>query len=341
MFYIYKKRCDVYMIKASNLTKKFRIAQAPTGRFSIIRSLIRPVYTEKYAVNNICFTINEGDIVGYIGQNGAGKSTTIKMLSGILVPTTGSIQVNGINPFEERKKHLYQIGTVFGQKTSLWWDVPVIDSFNILKEMYRVDDHSFQENLNMFVDILDMSSFLQQPVRQLSLGQRMRADLAAAMIHSPQILFLDEPTIGLDVIAKQKLRDFIVEINRTKGVTIMLTTHDMVEMEKLATKIIVIDEGHIVFDGSIQELRNRYGYRRTVCLEFSNKPPEFRMAGTDVQYKDNNVIEVTFDPNLYSVGDIITEVHKKDVAIKDITIQETDIDHVVSNIYTQKGRENE
>ena len=193
----------------------------------------------------------------------------------------------------------------------------------------------------MFVDILDMSSFLQQPVRQLSLGQRMRADLAAAMIHSPQILFLDEPTIGLDVIAKQKLRDFIVEINRTKGVTIMLTTHDMVEMEKLATKIIVIDEGHIVFDGSIQELRNRYGYRRTVCLEFSNKPPEFRMAGTDVQYKDNNVIEVTFDPYLYSVGDIITEVHKKDVAIKDITIQETDIDHVVSNIYTQKGRENE
>ena len=217
----------------------------------------------------------------------------------------------------------------------------MIDSFNILKEMYRVDDHSFQEKLNMFVDILDMSSFLQQPVRQLSLGQRMRADLAAAMIHSPQILFLDEPTIGLDVIAKQKLRDYIVEINRTKGVTIMLTTHDMVEMEKLATKIIVIDEGHIVFDGSIQELRNRYGYRRTVCLEFSNKPPEFRMAGTDVQYKDNNVIEVTFDPNLYSVGDIITEVHKKDVAIKDITIQETDIDHVVSNIYTQKDRENE
>ncbi|MDD3409975.1 MAG: ATP-binding cassette domain-containing protein, partial [Eubacteriales bacterium] len=222
------------MIAVQNLTKTFRVLKPAEGRFSAVRSLFAPVYTEKRAVDDLSFSIDDGEIVGYIGQNGAGKSTTIKMLAGILVPTAGTMRVNGLDPIADHNRHLLGIGTVFGQRTSLWWDVPLMDSLRILKEMYRVDDAVFRKNVEKFTDILELSGFLHQPVRQLSLGQRMRADLAAAMIHSPRVLFLDEPTIGLDVIARQRLREFIQEINRESGVTILLTTHDMVEMERLA-----------------------------------------------------------------------------------------------------------
>lgn len=247
------------MIAVKNLQKTYKIAKPGEGRFATLKALVRPQYEERRAVDGIDFTIDDGEIVGYIGQNGAGKSTTIKMLSGILVPTAGEVKVNGLTPHKDRKEHLRNIGVVFGQKTSLWWDVPAIDSLNILKEMYRVEDSRFRRNLEMFTDLLDLGPFLQQPVRQLSLGQRVRADLTAALMHDPKTLFLDEPTIGVDVVAKERLREFITEINRERGVTVLLTTHDVVDMEKLVSRVIVIHAGQIIYDGSMTGLRERYG----------------------------------------------------------------------------------
>ena len=225
------------MISVKKLTKTYRIAQPQEGRFAALRSLVRPQYAIRRAVDGIDFDIQDGEAVGYIGQNGAGKSTTIKMLSGILTPDSGSIEVNGLTPHIERKAHLQNIGVVFGQKTSLWWDVPVIDSLRILKEMYRIEDGRFKRNLEMFCGLLDLEPFLGQPVRQLSLGQRVRADLAAALMHDPHVLFLDEPTIGVDVVAKERLREFILKINQERKVTVLLTTHDVVDMEKLDPKV--------------------------------------------------------------------------------------------------------
>lgn len=247
------------MIIAKNLRKTYRIAKPAKGRFASLKSLVRPQYEERKAVDGIDFAIQDGEIVGYIGQNGAEKSTTIKMLSGILVPTAGEVQVNGLTPYRDRKEHLRNIGVVFGQKTSLWWDVPVIDSLRILKEMFRVDDARFKKNLELFSDLLDLGPFLDQPVRQLSLGQRVRADLTASLMHDPKTLFLDEPTIGIDVLAKERLREFILEINRERGVTVLLTTHDVIDMEKLVNRVIVIHTGKIIYDGSILGLRERYG----------------------------------------------------------------------------------
>jgi len=246
------------LITVKNLQKTYRIAKPHEGRFATLKSLVHPQYEERRAVDGIDFTINDGEIVGYIGRNGAGKSTTVKMLSGILVPTAGEVKVNGLTPHKDRREHLRGIGVVFGQKTSLWWDVPVIDSLNILKEMYRVDDAKFKKNLEMFTDLLDLGPFLNQPVRQLSLGQRVRADLAAALMHDPKTLFLDEPTIGVDVVAKERLREFITEINRERGVTVLLTTHDVIDMEKLVQRVIVINAGKIIYDGDILGLRERY-----------------------------------------------------------------------------------
>lgn len=247
------------MITVKNLQKTYRIAKPQEGRFAIVKSLVHPQYEERRAVDGIDFTINDGEIVGYIGRNGAGKSTTIKMLSGILVPTAGEIKINGLTPHKDRNEHLRGIGVMFGQKTSLWWDVPVIDSLNILKKMYRVDDEKFKKNLEMFADLLDLGSFLEQPVRQLSLGQRVRADLAAALMHDPKTLFLDEPTIGIDVVTKERLREFITEINRERGVTVLLTTHDVIDMEKLVRRVIVINAGKIIYDGNILGLHEHYG----------------------------------------------------------------------------------
>lgn len=323
------------MIQATALTKTYRIARPAEGRFSAIRSLFHTEYEEKRAVDAIDFSIEDGEIVGYIGQNGAGKSTTIKMLSGILVPTSGEVQVNGLIPHVDREAHLKNIGVVFGQKTSLWWDVPVIDSLRILKEMYQVDDQRFKKNLDTFVDLLDLSSFLNQPVRQLSLGQRMRADLAAALMHNPQTLFLDEPTIGVDVVAKERLREFILKINRESGVTTLLTTHDMVDMEKLVNRVIVISSGRIIYDGDIDGLRRRYGQERTVKIQFAGERPSLTLPGTRVEPLGPSQLAVTFNQQDLSVGEIIARVNESAATIRDLTIVEADIEQIVRDIYAE------
>ncbi len=326
------------MITAKNLSKVYRIAQPVEGRFGALRSLVRPQYIERRAVDGINFSIEDGEIVGYIGQNGAGKSTTIKMLSGILVPTGGEVRVNGLIPHKDRKAHLHNIGVVFGQKSSLWWDVPVIDSLRILKEMYRVEDKVFQKNLDGFSDLLDLGSFINQPVRQLSLGQRVRADLAAALMHDPGILFLDEPTIGVDVVAKERLRQFILEVNRERGVTVLLTTHDMVDMEKLVNRVIVINAGTILYDGSIQGLRERYGRQRRMELQFDGQCPALVLPDVKTEKMRDGRLVVLFDRNSYTVDEILSHIRQMGTPIRDIVIQNADIEQVVRDIYQEGGR---
>lgn len=325
------------MIIAENLQKIYRINKPVKGRFTTLKSLVHPQYEERRAVDGLNFTIQDGEIVGYIGQNGAGKSTTIKMLSGILVPTSGEVKVNGLIPYRDRKEHLRNIGVVFGQKTSLWWDTPVIDSLMILKEIYQVEDARFKQNLEIFTDLLGLGPFLNQPVRQLSLGQRVRADIAAALMHDPQTLFLDEPTIGIDVVAKERLREFILRINRERGVTVLLTTHDVVDMEKLVNRVIVIHSGKLIYDGSIHGLRDRYGTQRRMELQFEGNPPSIAMPDITTKKLTDGRLAIMFDQRIHSVDEVLAHLRENGSPIRDILIRDADIEQIVRDIYQEGG----
>lgn len=266
-------------IEVEHLMKDFMIAKRETGFLGAVKSLVKREHIKKEAVQNISFSINEGEMVGYIGPNGAGKSTTIKMLTGILVPTSGCVKVNGIIPYENRQENAKNIGVVFGQRTQLWWDLPTIESFELLKEIYRVSDKRYKKNMDTFTEILGLDEFLNTPVRQLSLGQRMRADIAASLPHDPPILFLDEPTIGLDVVAKEKMRTFIKEINLERNITVILTTHDMEDIEKLCERMILIDHGQKVYDGEIAVVKERFGKTRTLIVDLEESSHSLRLKG--------------------------------------------------------------
>jgi ABC-2 type transport system ATP-binding protein len=244
------------MIEMENVVKNFKSRERNPGILSSVSSLFFPKYRIHKAVDEVSFQIREGELVGYIGQNGAGKSTTIKLLTGILTPDSGKILVGGLNPSRERKKNAYQIGAVFGQRTQLWWDLPVIESFLLIRSIYKIPDTMYKENLEHFIEILDMKDILKTPARKLSLGQRMKADLAASLLHNPKVLFLDEPTIGLDILVKEKVREFIKFINQKNKVTILLTTHDVGDIEALASRILLLDSGHIQFDGEIESFHS-------------------------------------------------------------------------------------
>lgn len=328
------------MVTAKNLQKTYKIVKPTQGRFATLKSFVRPQYEERRAVDGISFTIDDGEIVGYIGQNGAGKSTTIKMLSGILVPTAGEVKVNGLTPHKDRKEHLRGIGVVFGQKTSLWWDVPVIDSLNILKQMYQVEDKRFKKNLELFTDLLALGPFLNQPVRQLSLGQRVRADLAAALMHDPKTLFLDEPTIGVDVVAKERLREFIAKINKERGVTVLLTTHDMIDMEKLVRRVMVINSGRIIYDGNINGLRERYGRQRRMELRFESDLPIVSLPEVTTELLEDGRLAVVFDQHQYTADEVIFHLRKSGSPIRDILIRDADIEQIVRDIYQEAGMKN-
>ncbi|RKP55114.1 ATP-binding cassette domain-containing protein [Cohnella endophytica] len=246
------------MITVSGISKSFKVAKRTSGVKSAFKALFRREYTEVAALNDISFAIKPGEIVGYIGPNGAGKSTTIKVMSGILVPDKGSCSIMGYTPWLDRVKYVQNIGVVFGQRSQLWWDVPVIDSFDLLRDIYDVPEAEYQENLKLLTETLDLGDLIHTPVRQLSLGQRMRCEIAASLLHSPSILFLDEPTIGLDAVSKIAVRQFISRINQEKGVTIILTTHDMNDIEALASRILLIGKGTLLYDGDIGTLRDKY-----------------------------------------------------------------------------------
>jgi ABC-2 type transport system ATP-binding protein len=244
------------MIEMQDVVKTFKSRERDPGILKSIQSLFFPKYRIHTAVDHASFHIKEGELVGYIGQNGAGKSTTIKLLTGILSPDSGKIRIGGMDPAKERKKNAYQIGAVFGQRTQLWWDLPVIESFLLIRSIYKIPDSIFKYNLDHFIEILDMQDILKTPARKLSLGQRMKADLAASLLHNPRVLFLDEPTIGLDILVKEKVREFIKKINQQNKVTILLTTHDVGDIEALANRIILLDGGRIQFDGAISSFHS-------------------------------------------------------------------------------------
>lgn len=243
------------MIQVEHLCKTYRVSRREAGLMQAIRSLGRRETHEVKALDDVSFTIADGEIVGYIGPNGAGKSSTIKILSGILVPDSGVCRVNGRVPWKERKKHVSEIGVVFGQRTQLWWDVPVADSFELLRDIYRVEPARYRRNVEELTELLDLSELLRTPTRQLSLGQRMRCEIAASLLHDPKVLFLDEPTIGLDAVSKLAVRSFIQQRNASHGTTVLLTTHDMQDIEALAGRILLIGRGRILMDGSFDDVR--------------------------------------------------------------------------------------
>ncbi len=326
------------MIKVENLSKEFKISKKYPGFKGALRSFFSTEYTIKKAVDDISFEINDGEIVGYIGANGAGKSTTIKMMTGILTPSSGRIIVDGVIPYENREKNAKNIGVVFGQKTQLWWDLPVSETFPLLKDIYGVSDEDYEERMNYFKEILGLDEFFLSPVRTLSLGQRMRADLAAALIHNPKIIYLDEPTIGLDVVVKESVRKAIKDINEKYGTTIILTTHDLNDIEELCNRIITIDKGKKIYDGELEGVKEQFGYLTTIEIQLKDKNNiekiNFRRFKDDdfkLDMKESKV-NITFNKNNISSADIIGEVMKKSKVI-DFNIKETSIEDIVKKMY--------
>ena len=326
------------MIKVENLSKEFKISKKYPGFKGALRSFFSTEYTIKKAVDDISFEINDGEIVGYIGANGAGKSTTIKMMTGILTPSSGRIIVDGVVPYENREKNAKNIGVVFGQKTQLWWDLPVSETFPLLKDIYGVSDEDYEERMNYFKEILGLDEFFLSPVRTLSLAQRMRADLAAALIHNPKIIYLDEPTIGLDVVVKESVRKAIKDINEKYGTTIILTTHDLNDIEELCNRIIIIDSGKKIYDGELEGVKEQFGYLTTIETQLKDKSniekinfARFKDDDFKLNMKESKV-SITFNKNNISSADIIGEVMKKSKVI-DFNIKETSIEDIVKKMY--------
>lgn len=304
------------MIEVKNVKKYYKIAKRDKGIVSSLRHLFSRKYEIRKAVDDISFSIGEGEIVGFIGPNGAGKSTTIKMLSGILYPDDGSVVIDGFVPYKQRKQYVKNIGVVFGQKSQLNWDLPLIESFELIKYIYKIPKEKYEENLNKFIELLDMKEFIDQPVRQLSLGQRMRGDIVASLLHSPKIVFFDEPTIGLDVVAKEKIREFVKYMNKTEKTTMIFTTHDMQDIEKVCDRLIIIDKGKLVYDGTVEEIKKKYSNKKTIDVEL---------------YDGQHRIE-TFNTDKMSTNEMLKKMFS-DKDIKDISIKEPEIDGIIRDIY--------
>lgn len=332
------------MIKVENLTKEFRSYKKQPGFIGTVKGLFSKEFQIKKAVDDISFTINDGEMVGYIGANGAGKSTTIKMMTGILVPSKGNCVVNGIVPYKNRQLNAKQIGVVFGQRTQLWWDLPLTETFSILKDIYDVSDEDFEKRMKFLKEVLGLDEFISSAVRTLSLGQRMRADLAAALINNPKVLYLDEPTIGLDVMVKEKIRKAIKQINKEYNTTVILTTHDLSDIEELCSRIIIIDKGKKVYDGGIDEIKNTYGYNRTVQMSLKevdkasdiNLSKHFNLQNDDVKsWITGNNINIQFNKNKISISQIVDYVMSK-FEVLDMNIKETDIEDIIKRIYAHE-----
>lgn len=313
------------MIKLQNINKTFRVAKRQAGLGRAVKALFSREYEVVHALNDISFTINDGEMVGYIGPNGAGKSTTIKIMCGVLTPDNGECEIDGRTPWRERIAHVRGIGVVFGQRSQLWWDVPVIDSFDLIRDMYKVDQKLYKHNLDELTALLDLSELLKTPTRNLSLGQRMRCEIAASLLHSPKTLFLDEPTIGLDAVSKIAVRRFIKKLNAERGTTVILTTHDMQDIEALTERILLIGKGRILLDGSLAELKNRSSERKTLVVEYSGNTPELGRGMTLSEAKEGRLV-ITLVPSVLSVSDAIARLAAQtellDVSVSGITAEE-------------------
>ncbi|BDC94445.1 ABC transporter ATP-binding protein [Treponema bryantii] len=319
-------------IEVQNISKDFKINKRSAGIPGMIANMFVPKYEIKHAVKDLSFTIEKGEMVGFIGPNGAGKSSTIKMLSGILCPDSGSISVNGFIPYRQRKSYVGKIGVVFGQKSQLQWDLPVIDSFELLRAIYRIPEEKYKANLDRFTEMLNMKGFLNQPVRQLSLGQRMRSDIVASLLHSPEIVFFDEPTIGVDIIGKETIRNFIRELNEQDKVTMIFTTHDMQDIEQTCKRIIIIDKGSLMFDGSLQDIRGKYGTTRRLIAEFNEEVTVEPISKVAIENLGDRKMSFTFDNNVVDVNKLMHEILGK-YSVRDITVAEPEIESIIQKMY--------
>lgn len=333
-----------FMIKVENLSKEFKSNKKYPGFKGAVKSFFSREYIIKKAVDNISFEIEDGEIVGYIGANGAGKSTTIKMMTGILSPSSGTISINGLIPYEDREKNAKDIGVVFGQRTQLWWDLPLSETFSLLKDIYDVNDKDYKERMEFLNEVLEINEFILSPVRTLSLGQRMRADLAAALLHNPKIIYLDEPTIGLDVVVKEKVRSAIKEINKKYGTTVILTTHDLNDIEELCNRIIIIDNGIKIYDGSLSDIKGSYGYITTIEVQVKslkgnekfdiNNEMNISKENLEMKVLENKII-VRFNRNFTNQAEIISKIISK-FDILDFSIIETSIEEIIKKIYRKE-----
>lgn len=321
-------------ITVRNLNKQFRIAQRKSGLKEAIKSFIKKKYIYIDAVKDISFDIKEGEIVAYIGPNGAGKSTTIKMLCGILKPDSGEISIDGVNPFSDRKKFVKNIGVVFGQKSQLWWDIPVEDSFDLLRDIYKVNKEEYLKTKEELCRLLDLNDLLKTPVRQLSLGQRMRCELAASLLHNPKILFLDEPTIGLDAVSKVAVRNFIKEINKKKKITIILTSHDMSDIDALTNRIIVIGKGQKLYDGSLNVIKKKYSQHKKLEILLTGLKKVPKVNNVSLIEKQKNRVLLDVNMNKTTISEVVSE-YSKLCEINDINILNDDLDEIIYKLYKE------
>lgn len=329
------------IIRVHELIQRFQVPAKSPGIGGALKHLVKPRYHEKVAVNCISFAIEEGESIAYVGRNGAGKSTTLKILTGILVPSSGEVFVRGLVPYRERIKNAQNIGVVFGQRSQLWWDLPVQESLRLLGDIYSVPQDTFARNYNELVELLDLSSLLSVPARQLSLGQRMRCDLAASLLHSPSILFLDEPTIGLDVAVKARIRDFTKVLNAKRGVTTLLTSHDMADVEGLCTRIIMLDKGSIVYDGTISAIKERFSRERILHITLRDSMLEAVVIARDmllpkfsltIEQPEPHKLLLRFDPTRVFVGDIVGEIISI-LPVDDLRIEEANIELIIQQLF--------
>lgn len=323
------------IIQVNELCKSFEVVKRRSGMLGTLQNLVAPQRQRITAVDRVSFSLNEGELVGYLGPNGAGKSTTIKMLTGLLVPSSGSVLVDGCVPWKERTRYVSRIGAVFGQRSTLWWDLPVIESFDLLQPMYRIPKDRYRRNLEEFVALLEMEEFLNTPVRSLSLGQRMRADLCAALLHEPRLVFLDEPTIGLDVVAKERIRQFIQHIHRERGVTVLLTTHDLSDIERLCERLMILDHGRLLYDGSLPGLNGRFESDWSLVVTFAELYEDVRLPGLPEPDREGPRAIYRFDHRRYASADLIQQLLPR-FRIEDLEVRRPALEETIRRIYEEK-----
>ena len=322
------------MITFQDISKTYKVAKREPGLGAALKAIAKREYLYIEALKNVSFTIERGEIIGYIGPNGAGKSTTIKILSGILVPTSGKCTILGRTPWEDRIEHVKNIGVVFGQRSQLMWDIPVIDTFELLRDIYRVPEAEYKKNLGELTEIFGLAEFVNTPVRQLSLGQRMRCEIAASLLHSPQILFLDEPTIGLDAVSKVAVRNYIKRINKDNGVTVMLTTHDMGDVEALTDRVMLIGKGRILYDGSFGHIKSRYNTVNILTIDYDAASELVPPENTTLLSNENGRAMLSVDTVKMPVSQVIGALTQA-ITVYDIAVQSRPIEEVIAEIYEE------
>lgn len=321
------------MIEVKHITKEYKVVKRESGLHNAVKALFSRKYDKVRALNDISFKIDDGEIIGYIGPNGAGKSTTIKILCGILTPEKGHCIVDGYVPWKDRKNYVKNIGVVFGQRSQLWWDIPIIDSFELLKDIYGIDSRTYKQNVSELSQRLNLETILKTPTRNLSLGQRMRCEIVASLLHNPQILFLDEPTIGLDAVSKLVVRDFIKEINAEKRTTVILTTHDMQDIQALTQRVMLIGKGQILLDGSLEELKKRVSDRKQITIKHRGETPELCEGMYYLEQKDDK-LNISIDPKIISVSGAIAYLSAR-TEIIDLEASDISADEMVARLYRE------